>query len=350
MKRCFHLKIEPKQAQEAQSILVSLQALNKELKVQKSKDYIYLPILKEKVSKVRSKLGGAKIVTKNAIEQPQKVKPLKELLSNKLNRDEQKSIFSSYDLVGDIAILDIPNKLEHKQNLIANEILRSNKKIKTIAIKTSATKGKYRIRKIKPIAGKKTTKTICVESGCRFTVDLNKTYYTNRFSHDRLDIASQVKPNENILVLFSGICPYPIVIEKHANPKKIIAIELNADAHKLALENIELNRCSKIDAINADVLYELQEPKYNSWADRILMPHPSASMQFFECALKSSKSNGIIHLYSFAPTQNIEDPFLQANDIAKKIGVRIKLLHIKVVRPFSKQKTQIRADIKVIKR
>jgi tRNA (guanine37-N1)-methyltransferase len=318
--------------------------------VQKSKDYIYFPLLNEKISQIKSKIKRAKIVTKNSIEQPQKVKPLKELLSNKLNRDEQKSIFSSYDLVGDIAILDIPNKLEHKQNLIANEILRSNKKIKTIAIKTSATKGKYRIRKIKPIAGKKTTKTICVESGCRFTVDLNKTYYTNRFSHDRLDIASQVKPNENILVLFSGICPYPIVIEKHANPKKIIAIELNADAHKLALENIELNRCSKIDAINADVLYELQEPEYNSWADRILMPHPSASMQFFECALKSSKSNGIIHLYSFAPTQNIEDPFLQANDIAKKIGVRIKLLHIKVVRPFSKQKTQIRADIKVIKR
>ena len=349
MKRCPHLRIVPKQAQEAQNILISIQALDKRFKVQKSKDYIYFPLSKKKISEVKSKIDWAKVVAKNAIENSQKVKRLKELLSKKLSANEQKSIFSSYDLVGDIAILDIPIDLKHKQSLIANEILNSNKKIKTIAIKTSATKGKYRIRKIKPIAGKKTTKTICVESGCKFVVDLNKTYYTNRFSQDRLNIASQIKCDENILVLFSGICPYPIVIEKHANPKSIVAIELNPKAHELAIENIKLNKCTKITAINNDVSKVLNK-KYNDYADRILMPHPSASLDFLSYALRSAKHNAIIHLYVFIDSNDWSKQFLISEKIAQKENCKLELLNVSTVRPFSKSKSQVRFDIKVIKR
>jgi len=347
-----HLKIEPKEAQSAHSTLISLKALNPNLKVQKDSKFIYFPINKESLSKIKLKIKNAQFVNKKEIAQVSQVKKIKEPLKNKLSNQEFSHLLSSYDIVGDIAILEIADELKSKQLLIANEILNSNKKIKTVAVKSSATEGKFRIRKITPIAGEIKTNTISKESNCQFKIDINSAYYTNRFSTDRLDISSQIKENENILVLFSGVCPYPIVIEKHSNPNQIIAIELNPKAHKLAQENIKLNKCKKIQAINADVKKELGNPKYNNWAGRILMPHPSASMDFLPQAISAAKPNAIIHLYTFAPAQTPNAPFQIAEEIAKNIkssSISLKLLNSKVVRPFSKEKSQVRLDLKVIK-
>ncbi|MFH0927521.1 MAG: hypothetical protein V1822_02980, partial [Candidatus Micrarchaeota archaeon] len=291
------------------------------------------------------------IIQKLPIPQPHQAKPIKELLKNKLTKKEFLYLFSSYDIVGSIAIIDIPKGLGKKKKLIANELLNSSKILKTVAIKSGATQGKYRIRKITPIAGIKTTKTISSESGCKFKIDINKAYYTNRFASDRLEIASQLTQNENVLALFSGICPYPIVIEKNAKnlPKKIIAIELNPQAHKLAIENISINKCSKIEAIHADAKKELKKKKYKDWENRILMPHPTQAMHFLGDAINAAKSGAIIHFYTFAPPENPKAPYSGAIVQAKAQNASLKLLHAKIVRPFSKEKSQVRLDLKVIK-
>lgn len=257
---------------------------------------------------------------------------------------------SSYDIIGTIAILDIPKELEKYKKEIANFLMQKNKNIQTVAQRQTATEGKYRIRKIKIIAGKKTTKTINKESGVRLLVDINKMYYSPRFSEERLRIAKQIKKNENVLVLFSGICPYPIVIEKHSNPKQIIAIELNKKAHEFALENIKLNKCKKIIAINADVKKELKNKKYLNWADRIIMPHPTKAEEFFNLTLKAAKKNSIIHLYTFKKSnQNTRAILKRIKKSLKNKKIKLKLIFCKKVRPYSKDIEQLVLDIKVIK-
>ena len=256
-----------------------------------------------------------------------------------------------YEMIGTIALIEFP-KYYRGQEKAAKKILIQHKNLKTAAKKASATQGKYRIRKIKPIAGEKTTETMCKESNCQFKIDLNKAYYTNRFSHERLRIASLIKKQENILVLFSGICPFPIVIEKNTNglPNQIIAIELNKEAHRLALENISLNKCKKITAINADAKTELKKKKYKNWAHRILMPHPSASMDFFPQALSAAKNSSIIHLYAFDQTgQNGKNILKKANSMAKRKKLKLKLINSRVARPFSAKTEQIVLDLKLIK-
>jgi tRNA (guanine37-N1)-methyltransferase len=276
-------------------------------------------------------------------------KSLAEFVKNVLKKE---NMLSSYDIIGSIALIEIPYDLKKYQKEIAEFLMKKNKNIKSVAIRSSPTKGKYRIRKIKIIAGEKTSKTIAIESGCRFIVDLNKAYYSNRFSEERLRIAKQIKKNENILVPFAGVCPYPIIIEKKSNPKKIIAIEINKNAFKLGKKNIEINKCKKIEFINADAKKELKKLRYTNFANRIIMPHPTEAEDFFPLIIKTAKKNAIIHLYLFKnKKEKIEQIIQRLNKkISKKsLRAKLKLLNYKIVRPYSKDLDQIVLDIKIIK-
>src|SRR3989344_3704391 len=139
----------------------------------------------------------------------------------------------SFDMVGDILIFsEFPQELVKKEKETGNYLLKKFKHIKVIAKKTHFHSGKYRTKKIKIIAGEKRKTTIHKESGCLLKLDVEKCYFSPRLSNERLRIANQVKKNEEILVLFSGIGVYPIVLSKNAKPKDIISIELNPIAHK----------------------------------------------------------------------------------------------------------------------
>ena len=52
---------------------------------------------------------------------------LRQALKGKLNKKEMEVLVTSYDMVGDIAIIDIPIELEKKQKLIGETLLKLNK-------------------------------------------------------------------------------------------------------------------------------------------------------------------------------------------------------------------------------
>jgi len=68
------------------------------------------------------------------------------------------------------------------------------------------------------------------------------------------NVAKQVKKNERILVMFSGIAPYPVVFAKNTEAKKIVGVEWNPTAHKFAEKNIIINKVQdKVEVIKGDV-------------------------------------------------------------------------------------------------
>ena len=109
--------------------------------------------------------------------------------------------------------------------------------------------------------------------------------------------------NESILVMFSGIAPFPLVIEKNSNPNEIYAVELNKKCHKYAEENLKLNNSKKINLLRGNVKKVL--PKLKKYFDRIIMPHPSDSFSYLKLALNYVKSGGIIHFYTFGQEKDI---------------------------------------------
>jgi tRNA (guanine37-N1)-methyltransferase len=221
-----------------------------------------------------------------------------------LTKKDIKSIPKSYDVIGDILIFsDFPKGLKEKE--IGNYLLNKFKNIKVVAKKTKKYSGRYRTPKLKILAGEKRKETLHVESGLRFKVNPEKSYFSPRTGHERLRVSKLVKRNESVLVMFSGIAPFPLIISKHSKAKEIYGIEANKHAHKFAEENIKLNKIKNIKVFKGNVKRVL--PKLKKKFDRIIMPLPKDSEKYFDLALKYLKRKGKIHIYIFEKEENFKE-------------------------------------------
>lgn len=241
-------------------------------------------------------------------------KNLKYYLKNKLTPKELKLVPSSFDVVGDILIFsEFPRELIKKEKIIGQTILENYSHIKTVLKKTKKYSGKYRTPKLTVIAGEKRKETICKENNILIKLDVEKVYFSPRLSSERKRIAQLIKPNETILVMFSGSGIYPLVIAKNTKCKVVYGVEINPIAHKYALENLKKNKLeNKIKFFLSDTKKIL--PKLNKKFDRILMPLPKGGEDFLDLALRYIKKKSIIHFYDFLH----EDEFYKAEEKIKK--------------------------------
>ncbi len=259
------------------------------------------------------------------------------------------SYLKSYEIIGSkdgaVAIVEIPKDLRKKEKQIAKEILTRHKNVKTVLKKLSERKGKYRVRRFKILIGSKKTEIIHKESGCLFKLDPQKVYFSSREGTERLRIARLVKPKEIVMVMFSGVNAYPIVIAKYQpHVKKIISIEINPIAVKYAKENVRINKQQeKILTILGDVRKKAKE--WFGKCDRIIMPLPHDAWKFFDLALKCINKNGEIHLYTIGAEKDIETTVKKK---LKKYKKKISSYSVKKVLPYAPKINKYCIDIKVI--
>ncbi len=182
-----------------------------------------------------------------------RIPTFKEALSKVLTEKEMQEVKTAHDILGNIAIIEVPDSLKRKEKKIAKVLLNSNPKITTVLKKADQHSGVFRTQKMKHLAGIKTKVCEYRENNIRLKFDVEKTYFSSRLSTERKRIMEQVKPNEDVLVMFSGAAPYVCVISKNTKAKTVTGIEINPDAHKYGMENLKLNKIHNAVLINADV-------------------------------------------------------------------------------------------------
>ncbi len=304
------IKVDKKNAQKVKKDLLEKNIINLDYKMNSEKDFVYFPVLTE--------YKNYEMLNKKF--EKNKTKPIKlsEIFQKILPKSKIDLSKRSYDLIGDIAIVEFEEGIERYEKKIANELLNSNKKIKVVAKKPKKITGKYRIRKIEVLAGEKRTITEYREAGCRFIFDLNKTYFSQRLGKERLRIANLVKPNEKVLVMFSGIAPFGIVIGKMHPFTKIWNIELNKYAAKTAEKCIKLNHLeNRVFSIQGDVKKDLPKEKF----DRVIMVLPHENHNYLKEAISVAKKGSYIHMYSI---QNEEKINTFSKELEKKYKINLK--------------------------
>jgi tRNA (guanine37-N1)-methyltransferase len=272
---------------------------------------------------------------------------LKQALKKKLTKKELSFLVKSFDSVGNIAIIEIPEELKKKEKLIGETIIQLNKNIKTVCKITGKHKGKYRLQPLKIIAGEKNFIAEYKESKCKFVFDVRKVFFSPRLSNERLRISKLIKEGEIVGCFFAGVGPYPIIFAKNSLMKKAVAIELNPEAVKYLKKNTELNKVKeKIQVIQGDV-NKIGEKLKNSF-DRVVMPMPHGGETFLNAALNTAKKGAVIHFYQVLPKENaFETAIERAKKECEKQGRKFKLLDKRKVRPFSATKMQVVIDFKV---
>lgn len=252
----------------------------------------------------------------------------------------------AFEVIGSIAILQLPENEKKKAKFLAQKILDSNKHIKSVALKTSRVKGRLRKRGLKIIFGRRTKETVHRESNCLMKVNAETCYFSPRLSNERIEIAKQIKGKKKVLVMFAGIAPYALVIAKF-NPKAgITAIELNKEACKYAEENVKLNKFKGIKIIQGDVKKII--PKLKGKFDFIVMPRPQLKETFLKEAFTVSKKGTKIFYYDFAKQDEIEKKVKAIEEEAKKARKKIKILKVKKAGEIAPYKFRIRVDFLVL--
>lgn len=271
---------------------------------------------------------------------------LKQALKDKLTKKEMENLVTSYDVVGSIAIIEIPSVIEKKEKLIGETILELHPNIKTVLKKADIHKGRFRRQKMNVIAGKRTKIAEYKENDARLKLDVEKVYFSPRSSTERKRIYQMVKPGENILVMFSGCAPLPVVIAKNTEADEIYGIELNPIAHKFGLENIKLNKLENVRLIKGDVRTEVQKLKKKF--DRIIMPLPKDAETFLDEAFKVSKKGTIIHLYQFAHIDEFEDAKKKVRKICREHKKKCRIMNLVKCGSYSPRTYRICIDFKIL--
>ena len=274
---------------------------------------------------------------------------LKKSLENILTSQESQELISSFDQIGDIIIVKIPDSLLTKKKLIGETLLNEVKIAKSVFYQASAVEGDFRTRNLEILAGEDKTETEYKEFGCKFTVDVENAFFSPRLSTERDRIANLVQDGEIVVNMFAGVGMFSIMIAKKKRCT-VYSIDINPVATKLCEKNIISNKIAgNIISINGDASRVIQEQLENK-SDRTLMLLPERSDEFLESAINATKSGGVIHYYSHIHADKksnagklSEEHYLQVTPVKSEI------LGSKIVRAVGPRYYQTVVDVKILK-
>jgi tRNA (guanine37-N1)-methyltransferase len=274
---------------------------------------------------------------------------LKQAMSGILSDAEAEELYGAFDQIGNIIILRIPDSLLQKRKKIGEVLLDKVKTARSVYAQSSPVEGDFRIRKLELLAGEDKTETEYKEYGCRFKLDVEKTFFSPRLSTERERIAELIQEGETIINMFGGVGMFSIVAAKKKKCH-VYNIDINPDAARLCSENILLNKLKgTIESIEGDASKVIEE-KLLEVGDRVLMLLPERSDEFLGSAIKAAKKKAIIHYYCHIHTEKKDQvPVLAPQHFLSVVKVKSEILGSKIVRPVGPRFYQAVVDAAIFK-
>ncbi len=298
------LAVEPRYGERTKHLLLSLDILDRGRKIAKEKGRLLFPLrLVEEMEIPKLAIPGCELVTRVLEDRRTRPKSIRGLLQTVLSGDEIALLGSSYDIVGDVMIMELPPELLGKGKDIGKALL-SWLPLETVAIKTSPTSGERRVRGLEVIAGRSSLETMHRENGLQFKLDLSKVFFNPRLGGERARVAWESREDGLVLDMFAGVGSFSITIDRASRTSgaRIYAMDKNEEAIRYLVENARLNRAWGVIAICGDS--KVEAPRIADEVgrvDRVLMNLPGSSDVFLPGAVQCLRIGGCLHYYRLAP-------------------------------------------------
>ncbi|WP_432644835.1 class I SAM-dependent methyltransferase [Methanobrevibacter sp.] len=329
------VKVPLRQLNDARIKLMENGSMNMEYRIKTDGDFGYIPI--------NENINNYEIVDVEL--EPMKKVPhnFAELLEDELTCEEIENLRTSFDTIGDIVILEIPENLQDKKQIIGDAALKFTKR-KSIYMKRSAIKGTTRVRDLEFLSGVDDSVTIHKEHGARLKLDVRKVYFSPRLATERKRVMQSVNDGEKILDMFCGIGPFPIVIARNKQVD-ITAVDINESAIEYLNENIKLNKLKgTIQTYCGDV--RQVSDNFNFKFDRIIMNLPGLAYTFLDVAANLIEDGGIINYYEFS--DSYEQGIKRLTDACKAAGKEVEIINCRKVKSTSPGEWHVAIDGKII--
>ncbi|MDH7507922.1 MAG: class I SAM-dependent methyltransferase family protein [Methanomassiliicoccales archaeon] len=337
------VRVDASRAEFVRKKLLQLGLLDRSLKVARSRGDVLFPIISERLADLPDNLKE-KIETADFEERMSREGNYKQYV--KIPQSLVPLLPSSFDIIGDIAVIKLPDELLPYKAEIGEALIMAFPNIKAVAL-DKGIRGDRRIMDLEIIAGEKRTETVHTEYGLRFKVDIKRTYFNPRLASERRRIASLVTNGEIIIDMFAGVGPFSLMIRKYGMPRIIYAIDFNTDAIDYLRKNIVINRLDRIVPICAEARVAIEDLPP---ADRIVMNLPHSTGEFIMTALNKLEEGGILHTY-FISAKSKEYTFVEwVKCECTKAGISIDLLRCEELKSYSPAASVYSLDLLLFKR
>ncbi len=354
MKTAYGVTISKKEAERAIRVLRKLELINRTLKPVRKDSTVTIPFEHEPsfadVAEIKNRWGDAEITEARFDETTTNPKSLAESLAGKIPDRLRLNLPNSFDIIGDIAIVELPQELTPFSPQIGEAILGIDTHLRLVLRRLGETKGTFRTREFEAIAGTGGTETVYREFSCLYRLDVAKVYFNPRLSSERMRVAKQVALNEFVLDMFAGVGPYSILISKTHADSRAFSVDINPDAFKYLKENVLLNRVAdRVTPLFGNVR-QVVERGLRGMADRVIMNLPSESNQFLDVAAQALREEGgVIHYYSFASRRDsVTEIMDRVRSSIETQGRRVDSFgYADVIKEVAPNRVQVAVDILV---
>ncbi|MBN1538831.1 MAG: class I SAM-dependent methyltransferase family protein [Candidatus Thermoplasmatota archaeon] len=337
--RCFSVK--PLKAEKVRRALIEKGALLHEFPVMNEKDRVIFPVHGDAELSLLEGTGANVQITEREMT-PRKVRPrsYKELLE--LDDALMPLLPSSFDIIGEIAIVKLPAELVPHRFEIGEGLRQFNRNLRSVALNRGV-KGDLRIMDLEVISGDGNLETTHVENNLRFRLDPSLVYFSPRLATERMRVAEMVE-EEKVLDMFAGVGPFSITIGSLGKAESIVGIDLNPHSIRYFNNNILLN--SLEDRVETHLGDARDISAVLGPFDRIIMNLPHNSMDFLDVAL-SSMDSGYIHLYRVLENDLIMDEVRNMMSISNGLNRRMEITMMRDVHNYSPTRSMFVFDIRV---
>jgi len=266
----------------------------------------------------------------------------KDLLTGLIPEGVLRRIPSSYDVIGDIAVINIPEDLLEYGRLIGEAISRVSRNVRAVYA-GSYVSGEYRVRELKHVFGDPVSKTVHKEYGLRISVDVLRTYYNPSLAEEHRRIAELVNDGELVADLFCGVGPFSLHIASLRNATSY-AVDFNPDAIKCLIESIGMNR-RKLKGRVVPVLCDVRDflrIVSDDVFDRVIMNLPLEALEYVPAVSNKLRVGGVIHVYLVSYSVE-EVKHLVSNAVNPSA---FSVVSVKRVLDYAPRKYVFRADLR----
>lgn len=266
----------------------------------------------------------------------------KNLLEGLVPEGVLKRIPSAYDVIGDIAIINIPEDLLEYGRLIGEAVSRVSRNVRAVYAGGYVVGG-YRVKELRHIYGEPVSKTVHKEYGLRISVDVLRTYYNPSLAEEHRRIAELVSDGELVGDLFCGVGPFSLHIASLRNATSY-AVDFNPNAVKCLIESIEMNK-KKLKGKIVPILSNVKDflsVISDSIFDRIIMNLPHEALEYVPLVSSKLRTGGTLHVYLISYSAE-EAKHMVSEMVDPSI---FSLINIRKVLDYAPRKYVFRADLK----
>jgi len=328
------LRVAKVDGEKVRQLLFHFSLVDFEQAIVRDERFIWFPLTREPNSSEWNQIRDldsdsiVEMLNSNTAKGDRHPKNLMEALSGSVDPALLERLNHSFDIIGDIAIIEVPEQLASLKKSIGEAITKVHKGVKTVLCKSGAVDGRFRVRSYELVVGEKKTETIHVEHGCRFKLDVTKVYFSPRLATEHIRVASQASSKELVIDMFSAVGPFSILIAK-LKKAQVYSFDINPSAINYLKTNCILNKVENLVHPILGDAKKIIQTSMKSTADRIIMNLPSQSLKFIDAACLALKpEGGIIHSYQF---QADPDPLKKAEE-ALRVNIELNSRRIQKIR------------------